>query len=124
MKRSCRSATRWPGATVKGRHRAPPPEEEMPHSEDGPPVEIVCNPHRACTSRMNVRARVFEGRISAGRQSDRCTSPRHVFDGRGTEMEIKNWLDWRAPNGRAKTPVFDSKTRDALEQDVTVGTYC
>ena len=94
------------------------PEEDMPFLEDGTPVEILLNP-LGVPSRMNV-GQILETHLgwAAQRLGFRAITP--VFDG-ASEEELTNCLKEAGlpPNGKAK--LYDGRTGEPFEQEVTVG---
>src|SRR5713226_2040914 len=122
------------------------PEEDMPFLEDGTPVDVVLNP-LGVPSRMNIgqilethlgwaAARGVFNENGNGGPSPVATP---VFDGATVEDVDNALLDWMEKNpdspvkfavdenaaeGRrctGKVRLFNGKTGDAFEQDVTVG---
>ncbi len=94
------------------------PEEDMPYLPDGTPVEIVLNP-LGVPSRMNL-GQILETHLgwAAKVLGLKISSP--VFDG-ARETEIKELL------GKAKLPIsgkavlYDGRTGEPFDQEVTVG---
>jgi len=94
------------------------PIEDMPYLEDGTPVDIVLNP-LGVPSRMNV-GQILETHLglAAARLGIRCNTP--AFDG-AKEGQIEQLLTEAglAPSG--KFTLFDGRSGQSFEQDVTVG---
>ncbi len=93
-------------------------EEDMPYLEDGTPVDIVLNP-LGVPSRMNV-GQILETHLglAATKLGMRCFSP--AFDG-ASEKEIEKLLvDAKLPP-TGKFTLFDGRTGQPFEQEVTVG---
>ncbi|MCE5252118.1 DNA-directed RNA polymerase subunit beta [bacterium] len=94
------------------------PDEDMPYLEDGTPVDIVLNP-LGVPSRMNL-GQILETHLGwAGSKLGKYfQSP--VFDG-ATWDEIKEELKKAGLPLTGKTPVYDGRTGEAFDHDVTVG---
>ena len=94
------------------------PEEDMPFLPDGRPVEVVLNP-LGVPSRMNV-GQILETHLgwAAHELSERYSTP--VFDG-ASESEIKEKLARAELPSSGKTLLYDGRTGDQFEQEVTVG---
>jgi len=94
------------------------PEEDMPYLPDGTPVEIVLNP-LGVPSRMNL-GQILETHLgwAAEALGLRVASP--VFDG-ATITEIKQLLNEAGLPESGKTVVYDGKTGEPLDREVTVG---
>jgi DNA-directed RNA polymerase subunit beta len=94
------------------------PAEDMPYLEDGTPVDIVLNP-LGVPSRMNV-GQILETHIglAATRLGIRCHTP--AFDG-AKESEIESLLKDAGQPVTGKFRLFDGRTGQSFEQDVTVG---
>jgi DNA-directed RNA polymerase subunit beta len=94
------------------------PEEEMPYLPDGTPVEIVLNP-LGVPSRMNV-GQILETHLGWAAKVLGLWFASPVFDG-ASEDEIKQMLAKGGMPKSGKTRLFDGKTGDAFDQQVTVG---
>jgi DNA-directed RNA polymerase subunit beta len=94
------------------------PVEDMPHLPDGTPVEVVLNP-LGVPSRMNV-GQILETHLgwAAHAGGYKVTCP--VFDGASIE-EIKRALGEQGMTTGGKTALYDGRTGEAFEQEVTVG---
>ena len=94
------------------------PEEDMPFLEDGTPVDMVLNP-LGVPSRMNL-GQILETHLgwAASRLGFRAVTP--VFDG-CTEEDIRKALKEAGLPLDGKTRLFDGRTGESFEQDVTVG---
>ncbi|MFT5284060.1 MAG: DNA-directed RNA polymerase subunit beta [Planctomycetota bacterium] len=94
------------------------PQEDMPYLDDGTPVEIVLNP-LGVPSRMNV-GQILETHLGfAGKKlGRRYHTP--SFDG-ATEAEIEKELIEANMPTTGKFRLFDGRTGQSFEQDVTVG---
>ncbi|NUM33278.1 MAG: DNA-directed RNA polymerase subunit beta [Candidatus Brocadiae bacterium] len=94
------------------------PEEDMPHLEDGTPVEIILNP-LGVPSRMNV-GQILETHLGwAAKKLDfQAITP--VFDGCSEEEIEKCLVEAKLPkDGTIK--LYDGRTGDPFEQNVTIG---
>ncbi len=94
------------------------PTEDMPYLEDGTPVDIVLNP-LGVPSRMNV-GQILETHLglAAARSGVRCNTP--AFDG-AKEVEIEQALDDAGLPPSGKFTLYDGRSGQAFEQEVTVG---
>jgi len=94
------------------------PEEDMPHIEDGTPVDMILNP-LGVPSRMNL-GQILETHLgwAAAKLGFRAVTP--VFDG-CTEKDLKAVLREAALPEDGKTVLYDSRTGERFEQRVTVG---
>lgn len=94
------------------------PEEDMPHLEDGTPVEIILNP-LGVPSRMNV-GQILETHLgwAAHKLGFQATTP--VFDG-CTEAQIEESLAEANLAKDGSIQLYDGRTGEPFEQRVTVG---
>jgi len=94
------------------------PEEDMPHLEDGTPVDIILNP-LGVASRMNI-GQILETHLgwAAHRLGYRAYSP--PFSG-VTEKEIKEELKKAGLSETGKVILYDGRTGEKFIQPVTVG---
>jgi DNA-directed RNA polymerase subunit beta len=94
------------------------PKEDMPFLEDGTPLQIMLNP-LGVPSRMNV-GQILETHLgwAGALLGFQCITP--VFDG-ASEDDIRKCLKEAGLPGHGKTPLYDGRTGDRLEQEVTVG---
>jgi len=94
------------------------PEEDMPYLPDGTPVEIVLNP-LGVPSRMNV-GQIMETHLgwAAKALGNYVSVP--VFDG-ASEEEIKAALREANLPESGKTALYDGRTGEQIQQEVTVG---
>jgi DNA-directed RNA polymerase subunit beta len=94
------------------------PEEDMPFLADGTPVDILLNP-LGVPSRMNV-GQILETHLgwAASKLGFRAVTP--VFDG-ASEEEIRGCLKEAGLPVHGKARLYDGRTGDAFEQEVTVG---
>jgi DNA-directed RNA polymerase subunit beta len=94
------------------------PEEDMPFLPDGTPVEICLNP-LGVPSRMNV-GQVLETHLgwACKKLGIRVATP--VFDGI-PEKKVREYLkDAKLPSS-GKSPLFDGRTGEKIDQEVVVG---
>jgi DNA-directed RNA polymerase subunit beta len=94
------------------------PEEDMPFLEDGTPVDVLLNP-LGVPSRMNV-GQILETHLgwAARKLGFRAITP--VFVG-ATEEEIKDTLNEAGLPEDGKVTLYDGRTGEPFEQQVTVG---
>jgi DNA-directed RNA polymerase subunit beta len=94
------------------------PAEDMPYLADGTPVDILLNP-LGVPSRMNV-GQILETHLgwAASKLGFKAVTP--VFDG-ATEEEIRECLKEAGLPVSGKARLYDGRTGDAFEQEVTVG---
>ncbi len=94
------------------------PEEDMPFLSDGTPVDMVLNP-LGVPSRMNL-GQILETHLgwAASRLGVRAITP--VFDG-CTEEEIMDVLQEAGLPRDGKATLYDGRTGEPFEQQVTVG---
>jgi DNA-directed RNA polymerase subunit beta len=94
------------------------PEEDMPYTEDGTPIDLILNP-LGVPSRMNV-GQILETHLGwAARQLGwMVASP--VFDG-ATEQDIKGALQQAGLPEDGRTTLYDGKTGEPFDQKVVVG---
>jgi DNA-directed RNA polymerase subunit beta len=94
------------------------PSEDMPFMEDGTPVDIVLNP-LGVPSRMNL-GQLFETALGwAGKKLNlKYASP--IFDGASWE-EVQAELTKAGLNQNSKAILFDGRSGEQFDQDVTVG---
>jgi DNA-directed RNA polymerase subunit beta len=94
------------------------PEEDMPFLPDGTPVEICLNP-LGVPSRMNV-GQVLETHLgwACKKLGIRVATP--VFDGI-PEKKVREYLrDAKLPSS-GKSPLYDGRTGEKIDQEVVVG---
>ena len=94
------------------------PEEDMPYTEDGTPVDIVLNP-LGVPSRMNL-GQIMETHLgwAASMLNLRVATP--VFDGAHSE-DIAEWLQDAGLPADGKTWLRDGRTGDRFGRPITVG---
>ncbi len=94
------------------------PTEDMPYLADGTPVDILLNP-LGVPSRMNV-GQILETHLgwAASKLGFKAITP--VFDG-ASEEEIREVLKEGGLDTSGKSWLFDGRTGERFEQQVTVG---
>ncbi len=94
------------------------PEEDMPFLPDGSPVEVVLNP-LGVPSRMNI-GQVLEVHLgmAAKRLGIHMATP--VFDG-AHEYDVFDAMEESGMQRNGKTVLFDGRTGEPFEREVTVG---
>ncbi|MCG9480072.1 MAG: DNA-directed RNA polymerase subunit beta [Actinomycetia bacterium] len=106
------------------------PEEDMPYTEDGIPVDIIFNP-LSVPSRMNVgqvlethlgwaASQGWDGKNVPKDQDGRiyCSCP--IFDS-AQEQEILDMLEKAGLPRNGKTTLFDGRSGEKLSDDIAVG---
>ncbi len=94
------------------------PVEDMPHLEDGTPVDVCLNP-LGVPSRMNI-GQVLEVHLglAIGDMNKYIATP--VFDG-ATEEDVKNYLEEAGYPRTGKVKLIDGRTGEYFDNPVTVG---
>ncbi len=94
------------------------PAEDMPFLPDGTPVDIVLNP-LGVPSRMNL-GQLFEVALgwAGSKLGEEYETP--IFDGASWE-EVQKQLERAGLNVNSKTVLFDGRTGEPFDQEVTVG---
>ncbi|MDP7250035.1 MAG: DNA-directed RNA polymerase subunit beta [Planctomycetota bacterium] len=94
------------------------PEEDMPFLEDGTPIQICLNP-LGVPSRMNL-GQILETHLgwAANKLGFRAVTP--VFDG-CSEEQIRDTLEEAGLPRTGKAILYDGRTGEPFDQDVTVG---
>jgi len=94
------------------------PAEDMPHMEDGTPVDIILNP-LGVPSRMNV-GQILETHLgwAAKKTGQYISTP--VFDGADL-AEIKSELRSAGLPDSGKTTLYDGKSGESFDNEITVG---
>jgi DNA-directed RNA polymerase subunit beta len=94
------------------------PKEDMPYLADGTPVQILLNP-LGVPSRMNV-GQILETHLgwAGAKLGFQAITP--VFNGAG-EDEIREALEKAGLPRSGKTTLYDGRTGEPFEQQVTVG---
>ncbi len=94
------------------------PTEDMPYLEDGTSVDIVLNP-LGVPSRMNA-GQILETHLGWAAKALGFQAITPVFDG-CSEEEIEKALGDAGLPTRGKTRLFDGRTGEPFDQEVTVG---
>ncbi len=94
------------------------PQEDMPFMADGTPVDVILNP-LGIVSRMNL-GQVLETHLGFAAQKLGYHVATPVLDGI-TETQIKEELKKAGYNENGKTTLYDGKTGERFDEDVTVG---
>jgi DNA-directed RNA polymerase subunit beta len=94
------------------------PEEDMPCTADGTPVDLILNP-LGVPSRMNV-GQILESHLGWAAKHLGLYIASPVFDG-AREEDIKQLLDEAGLPHTGNTILYDGKTGEPFDQKVTVG---
>jgi len=94
------------------------PLEDMPYMPDGTPIQMVLNP-LGVPSRMNV-GQIMETHVGWAAKSKGIKVATPVFEG-ATEDEIKDLLEEAGLPRSGKITLYDGKTGEAFDSEVTVG---
>ncbi|GAB4272586.1 MAG: DNA-directed RNA polymerase subunit beta [Opitutales bacterium] len=94
------------------------PEEDMPFMPDGTPIQIILNP-LGVPSRMNV-GQVLETHLGWACEKLNIKVATPVFDGI-PEAQVREYLKEAQLPSSGKSVLFDGRTGDSLDQEVTVG---
>ncbi len=94
------------------------PEEDMPFLPDGTPVEVVLNP-LGVPSRMNI-GQVLEVHIGMAAKALGIHVATPVFDG-AHEDDVFDTMEEAGMQRNGKTMLYDGRTGDSFEREVTVG---
>ncbi|MCX8038786.1 MAG: DNA-directed RNA polymerase subunit beta, partial [Candidatus Sumerlaeia bacterium] len=94
------------------------PVEDMPFLEDGTPVDIVLNP-LGVPSRMNV-GQILETHLGWAAKTLGLKFSSPVFDG-AREEQIKDWLEKAGLPRSGQTTLYDGRTGEPFDRQVTVG---
>lgn len=94
------------------------PEEDMPYTEEGIPVDVILNP-LGVPSRMNV-GQILETHLgwAANTENIRVVTP--VFDG-AKEADIREMLSKNNLPEEGSTRLYDGRTGEILGDNITVG---
>lgn len=93
-------------------------QEDMPYLEDGTPVDIILNP-LGVPSRMNI-GQIFETHLGWAAKELGIYIASPVFDG-AREEDIKELLKKAGLPISGKTRLYDGRTGEPFDQEVTVG---
>lgn len=94
------------------------PVEDMPFLEDGTPVDVILNP-LGVPSRMNL-GQILETHLGWAAKRLDCTVSTPIFEG-ADEKEIVELMKKAGLPAGGKVPLFDGKTGEKFDEDVTVG---
>ena len=94
------------------------PEEDMPFLPDGTPLQICLNP-LGVPSRMNI-GQVLEVHLGWAASALGWHIATPVFDG-ATEEDIEECLEKAGYNANGKTILYDGRTGEPFDNEVTVG---
>ncbi len=94
------------------------PEEDMPFLPDGTPVQVVLNP-LGVPSRMNI-GQVLEVHLGMAARYLGMHMATPVFDG-ATEYDVFDTMEEAGMQRNGKTILYDGRTGDPFEREVTVG---
>jgi DNA-directed RNA polymerase subunit beta len=94
------------------------PEEDMPYLPDGTPIEIVLNP-LGVPSRMNI-GQIMETHLGWAAKLLGFHIATPVFDG-ARESDIREWLERAHLQASGKTKLYDGRTGESFNREVTVG---
>lgn len=94
------------------------PVEDMPYLPDGTPVDIVLNP-LGVPSRINL-GQIFETHLGWAAKALGLHIETPVFDGIGLD-EIKRLMEEAGLPASGKTVIYDGRTGEPLDNEVTVG---
>ncbi len=94
------------------------PEEDMPFTQDGEPLDVVLNP-LGVPSRMNL-GQVLETHLTLATSELGCRVVSPVFQG-ATEEEIADLLEEAGYSRDGKVKLRDGRTGEYFDQEVTIG---
>ncbi|WP_411345097.1 DNA-directed RNA polymerase subunit beta [Paenibacillus sp. WLX1005] len=94
------------------------PEEDMPFMPDGTPVQVVLNP-LGVPSRMNI-GQILEVHIGMAAMKLGIHVATPVFDG-ANEYDVFDTMEEAGMQRNGKTVLYDGRTGDEFEREVTVG---
>ncbi|OUM95043.1 MAG: DNA-directed RNA polymerase subunit beta [Thermobacillus sp. ZCTH02-B1] len=94
------------------------PEEDMPFLPDGTPVDVVLNP-LGVPSRMNI-GQVLEVHLGMACKKLGIYAATPVFDG-ANEEDVFNAMEEAGMRRDGKTILYDGRTGEPFEREVTVG---
>lgn len=94
------------------------PEEDMPFLPDGTPVQVILNP-LGVPSRMNM-GQVLEVHLGMAALHLGVHMATPVFDG-ATEYDVFDTMEEAGMQRNGKTIVYDGRTGEPFEREVTVG---
>jgi DNA-directed RNA polymerase subunit beta len=94
------------------------PVEDMPFLPDGTPVDIILNP-LGVPHRMNI-GQIMETHLGWAAEALGYHVASPVFDG-ASEADIEEWLERAHLPISGKAPLYDGRTGEPFDTDVTVG---
>jgi len=94
------------------------PEEDMPYTQDGRPVDVILTP-LGVPSRMNL-GQILELHLGLAANTLNYQAICPPFAG-ATESEIREELKKAGHSESGKMKLFDGRTGEAFEQDIAVG---
>ncbi|MCE2502656.1 MAG: DNA-directed RNA polymerase subunit beta [Chlorobi bacterium] len=92
--------------------------EDMPFLPDGTPIDIVLNP-LGVPSRMNL-GQLYETALGWAGQKLGLNFATPIFDGARWE-DVEEWLEKAGLDPSGKTDLYDGRTGEKFDQQVTVG---
>jgi DNA-directed RNA polymerase subunit beta len=93
-------------------------EEDMPYMPDGTPIEIILNP-MGVPSRMNL-GQILETHLGWAAKHLNQPMATPVFDG-ASILDIKKQLRDAGLPESGKSPLYDGRTGDEFDHEITVG---
>ncbi|MFH1416123.1 MAG: DNA-directed RNA polymerase subunit beta, partial [Elusimicrobiota bacterium] len=94
------------------------PEQDMPYTEDGRPIDVILNP-LGVPSRMNV-GQILETHLGWAAKKENIQIVTPVFDG-ATEDDIKKMLEKNKMPSTGRARLYDGRTGDVLGDNITIG---
>jgi len=94
------------------------PTEDMPYLPDGTPVDVVLNP-LGVPSRMNL-GQILETNLGWAAHHLGINYATPVFDGASLD-EVKNEMKRAGVPLSGKSPIYDGRTGELIDEEVTVG---
>ncbi|MFC1477078.1 DNA-directed RNA polymerase subunit beta [candidate division KSB1 bacterium] len=94
------------------------PAEDMPHLDDGTPIDIVLNP-LGVPSRMNL-GQIYESMLGIAAQKLGLKFSTPVFDGAKLD-NVTELLEKAGVNQYCKTKLYDGMTGEPFDQNIMVG---
>ena len=94
------------------------PEEDMPFTPDGTPIDILLNP-LGLPSRMNL-GQILEVHLGGAAKALGWKISTPVFDG-ATEQDVKEVLKEAGMSEDGKMTLYDGRTGDPFDKPITVG---
>jgi len=94
------------------------PAEDMPYLPDGAPVDVILNP-LGVPSRMNI-GQILETHLGWAAKALGIHIATPVFDG-AKESDIEEFLQKAGLPPTGKTKLYDGRTGESFDQEITVG---